>query len=422
MSELNIDYNKVEDKLKTTVKAIEAKPHVRYIRYLLSKMYSPSLIKQELFKLGLSAPHEANLIGYYMAIVDPIIRKQGLSQLYSSYKNKLLKKNPERARYADEVLNYKVDLADDLDGQVKFCKFIKELEVDSLWIGEIYRFHGSVDKFPVDEEGNRILVTSAATKSYEKILINPKRYLVDKFILEGIPDSRIIQYCRDTLKLVIYEYDLELYRRVFFNLKTNTIEDKIKALEVERNSLIQTIKDIDGGDVYPDMGLGERSVIRSQSSQRIEELDGNIKTLNMLFSEFAFKAATSEHNDFEKMFSDIVNRGYKRFCELDAYKDRDVVDPMFKVARLMTFAHDKVENIAVAGGKNGSIADKHSQTVLMELYKQRTDEIMNEQLVRANKELSAAGIEPIEEKICAEDIAGIEDLGVSFEVTKEDDK
>jgi hypothetical protein len=420
MSEENvtINYEKIDPKIRGAVKAIEAKPHVRYIRYLLSKRYSPISIKQELFRLGLSAPHEPNLITYYLTIMDPVIKEHGLSQLYADYKNKLLRKN-KRGDFAKDILNYRLHLAEDLDGQVKFCKFIKDLEIDSLWINEIYKFHGSAGNLPVDELGQRILEAYAPKKMVDKILIHPKRYLIDKLLLENVPDSRISKYCSENLALVVNDYDIGSYKRIFFNIKTLSIEERIKSLEVEKNSLNTLLDDLDNLDIYSEMDLGEKMLIQRQTQQRISELDDNIKTLNMMFSDFAFKQATQEQEDFETVFTDVTLRTYKRFKDLDQYRDRDVVDPLFKVARMMVFAHDKVESIKVASNSSKS-SDRHSQSILMELYKKRVDDVMTEQIERANKELKEAGIEPIVE-IDANEIAGIEELGVSFEVEKKNE-
>lgn len=410
---LVINYDLIESKIRGAIKAIEAKPHVRFIRYLLTKRYSPRLIKKELFRLGLSAPHEPNLTAYYMAIIDPIIKKHGLGSLYADYKNNILRKTGER--YSKDMLNYALHLGDDLDGQVKFCKFIKDVEIDAIWIAEIYRYHGTADRTPVDEAGNRILECGSATRSIEKILVHPKRYLIDKMLLQNVSDERIVHYCKENYKMSINRYDLQLYRRVFFNLKLQDIEEKMKSLEVERNSLSAFLKDVTNGDMYSDLDIGERSLIKRQTEQRITELDDNIKTMNMLFSDFAFKSATIDCNDFGKMFSDMLTRGYKRFCDLDTYKDRDVVDPLLKVTKLMTAAHDKLNGIV-----NGGTGDKNSSEVLMELYKKRTEEIFDEQIKRANDELIEAGITPLEDELTPEEIAGIEDLGVSFEIKGEE--
>jgi hypothetical protein len=420
MAEIN--YDKMDSKIINAVKAIEAKPHVRYIRYLMTKRYSPICIKQELFRLGLSAPHEPNLIAYYLAVIDPVVKQFGLSQLYADYKNKLLRKN-KRGDFAKEILNYRLNLGDDLDGQVKFCKFIKAVEVDEIWLTEIYKFYGTADRMPVDENGQRILDAMSPRKTLEKILTFDKRYIIDKMILENVPDSRISKYCRENLKLVVNDYDIAGYKRIFFNVKTLSIEERIKSLEIERNSLSQLLDDFDSLDYYSDMDIGEKTLIRRQTEQRIIELDDNIKSLNMLYSDFAFKQATQDSNDFESMFTNVVCSLYNRFKSLDQFKDRDVVDPIFKVAKMMVFTHDKVEQIkAVSGpGKTGP-GDQHSQNVLMELYKQRSDEIMAEQIKKTNEALKEAGIEPLDPSIDPNEIMGIEELGINLDLSKDDEE
>jgi hypothetical protein len=410
----DLDYNLIEDKVRNTVRIIESKPHRYYIRYLLVKRYAPNAIKQELFRLGLSSPEATNLVAYYLTVLEPVIKKYGLSAYFSDYKNKILRKTPG---FVKDLLNYSIHIGPNLDKHAPFCKMVKELEIDALWLSEIYKFHGTADKMPTDEKGERILGSGAAVRGIEKILTHPKRYLVDKLLLENIPDARIIQYCREQYKMPIYEYDLALYKKMFFNIKTHDIEEKIKFLEVEKKSLDTLLKDLDSNVMYADLDIGEKNVIKKQSEQRILELNDNIKTMNMLFSDFAFKVASSDNIDFERMFQDMISRGYKRFCELDTYRDRDVVDPMLKITRLMTSAHDKLDNI-----KSGvSMGDKHTQSTLLELYKRRTDEIMSEQLIRANKTLIDAGIEPIDETLSPEEIAGIEELGVNFDI-KDDEE
>jgi hypothetical protein len=411
---LIIDFSKLDDKIRRAVLAIESKPHIRYIRYLLSKRYSPTSIKKELFRLGLSAPHEPNLTAYYLAVMDPIIKQYGLGAVYADYKNKLLKKNA-RCDFAKDILNYRLDLDGDLDGQVKFCKFAKTVEIDDLWMKELYNFYGAADRFPLDEVGNKILDITTPNKNAEKILIQPKRYLIDKMILENVADSRIAKYCREQFKLPINDYDIKAYKVSFFNIKNQGIEDKIKALEIERNSLESLLQDIENGSV--DMDLGERMLIQKQTEQRKSELDDNIKMLNAVFSDLAFKQANANIENCEQMFLDVVTRAYTRFVKLDRENDRDVVDPLFKVARMMSFAHDKVESIRdVSKGKGNT--DVHSQSELLELYKKRVDEVFDEQAKRANEELQAVGNDIIERDIDPNNIAGIEELGVSFEITE----
>lgn len=424
---LDVNYNLIDPKYKNTVKNIESKPHVRYIRYLLTKRYSPATIKKELNRLALSAPHEPNLIAYYLCIIDPLTKAFGVGPLYSDYKNKLLRKN-SRGDFAKDILNYRLHVDDDLDMQVKFCKFVRYLDIGDLWINEIYRYHGSASNLPVDENGQRILDATSSFKVIDKILMHPKRYLIDKMILENVPDKRIADYFRDKMDMKINAYDIACYKKSFFNIKTQSVEDRIKFLEIEKTSLEQLMEDLDNTEEYINIDLGEKILIKKQSQQRIAELEDNIKTLNAMYSEFAFKAATEDKNDFLGMFSDIVVRGYSRFCQLDNYKDRDVVDPLVKTAKMMGFAYDKVENIQNLKGvnANGGITDEHSQGVLMELYSKRIDEIAAEQIEIANKNLSDTGMEVLERQIHPDEIAGIEDLGTNidtdFDDIEDDDK
>lgn len=409
-----INYENIDSKHRRTIESIESKPHVKYIRYLLSKKYSPILIKKELQRLGLSAPHEKPLTVYYLTVIDPVIKASGLSYLYADYKNRLIRANSKRGDYSKNILNYRLHLGEDLDGQSNFCKLIKYLEIDSMWCQEIYRFHGSAVNMPTDELGNRILTTSVSTRgsgSVEKILLLEKRYVIDKLLLENVTIDRISKYCRENLKIAVYDADIKLYKTMFFNVQTQTIEDKIKSLTAERNSLEILIKDAEErlGE-YADFTLGERIALIEQTKKRVDELTDSIKDLNMLYTNAATKIAAINEDNFEDMFADVVTRAYRRFSSLDNYKDRDVVDPLFKTAKMMSFAHDKVE--AIKNLKNSSNTDKHSQSVLLELYDKRIEEIIQEQKNRVRQELGDDSFG----NVSIDDIEGIDELGISYEM------
>lgn len=418
----SIDYDRIDDKLRRTVRVIEAKPHIRYIRYLITKRYSPVVIKKELYKLALSAPHEPNIIAYYTSVIDPIVRKHGLGQLYGDYKNKMLRGiNGAASPYAKDILNYSLDIGNDSDLEIRFQKFLKELEVDSLWIKEILRYYGSASRFPLDENGNRILVGSIIkAHCYETILVHPKRHIIDKMILEGVAETRIAKYCTEKLKLALMFRDIVSYKKIFFNIKSRTLEEKLKVLEVERNSLNVFISDLLKTSLADEIEIGDRVNLRKRAEDRVLELDENIKALNMVYSNIASQVGINDADDFESIFTDIMARGYKRYVELDSYKDRDVVDPMFKIAKMVTLAHDKLESMKSGHGNN--FMDQHSQTQIVELYKKRVEEVMEEQMERANRELIEAGIEPIDEDLIPEQILGIEDLGFNMDVKEKDEK
>lgn len=417
---LNIDYEKLDPKIQNTVKTVESKPHVRYIRYLLTKRYSPIVIKKELQRLGLSAPHEPALKTYYLAVMDPVIKSLGLSYLYADYKGKLMSKN-KAGEFTKQILNYRLHLSDDLDGQAKLCHLIMELGIEELWIREIYKFHGNAGNLPTDVQGRRILKTTTSyRKSIDHILLSEKRYLIDKMLLENVPNLRIAQYCREKFKLNVQDYDIETYRRTFFNVQTQTIEEKIKALEVEKNSLEAVLTDLNNDTAeFEELSLGEKKALLQQTEQRIDELADNIKTMNMMYSEAAFNIAQANQMDFEMMFADIVSRSYERFCKLDSYGDRDVVDPLFKTARMMGAAHDKVEAIRLTmkAAKGSNNTDRHSQGVLMELYKKRVEEITDEEKFKAGQRIGDENYG----NVSLDDIDGVDELGLSFEENKDEE-
>lgn len=414
------------DKIKSCVTGIELKPHVKYIRYLMTKRYLPRYIRTELQRLALSAPHEANATTYYLAVVNPLIKKYKLQSIYNDYKSRIMQQG-NKGRYIKNVLNFSIDIAEmeDEDLARRFLCFLKELEVDSLWLREIYCHYGSANKIPKGENGEPIIKTTSAKRDIEKILCHPKRYLIDKFVLEGIPTEKIVDHCNNKLGIQVNQYDVSFYKKTVFSFRTNTIEEKIKALEKEKECLkevIESMKNKDDGEI----SRGDRLTIVSQSEKRLEELEMSIKDLNKYYTDYAYRAAVDDLNDVSAAFQDIFARAYTRYCDLDKYKDRDVVDPMYKVARIITTVYDKVSALKEQSGSSSS--DKHSQGVMIDLYKKRSEQINAEELERANKELKSigeemgiAGIEPLDEVISMDDISGIEELGVSFEVKSEDE-
>lgn len=404
---MNIDYQSLDPKIRKTVEIIESKPHVRWIRYLLTKRYSPIEIKRELQRLGLSAPHEKPLIVYYLTVIDPLVKKHGLGPYYADYKRKLLNdKNPKGA-YSGYLLKYRLEFDGDHDGQVKFCKFLQELEIESCWIGELLKMYGSAANIPVDEEGNRIIKGGLYKRSLDKLLMHPKRYLVDKMILENVPNSRIAEYVNKNLEgLKLFDYDISYYKSIFFNMRTYDIEEKIRALDTERNNL-STMLDSLGND--DDMELGEKTLIMGKTKERIAELEDNIKMLNALYSESTIRSMEMEKLNLEEIFLDIVQRGYKRFAKLDNYQDRDVVDPLFKVARMMGYAYEKATEVKINGTTSDQGKDKHSQAELMNLYRDRVEEAYEEQ--QNFEEINRVGSKLLEDLSTGE-ILGLEELNV----------
>lgn len=418
---MEINYESMSEKVRKTVKIMEAKPHVKYIRYLLTKRFSPIQIKRELQRLGLSAPHEEPLIVYYLAVIDPIIKKNGLSDTYSSYKGKLLNKKNPRGAYAMDILKFRLEFADDLDGQINFCNMINDLEIEEVWISELIKTYGRAENIPVDENGQRIIRKGIYKRSIDKLLTHPKRYLVDKMILEKVPTKRIVEYINKNFSEIrLFDYDIKYYKSIFFNMKAYDIEDKIKLISAERNNLQLSLGFIEEDE---EMTLGEKTSLIQKTKDRIQELDDNVKLLNSLYSETAMKSIEFERDNLEEMFLDIVTSSYSRFKHLDQFKDRDVVDPLMKTVKIMGYAYDKANEAKHVNNGNISVAgDVHSQTEMMNLYRRRADELYQEEkqkleLSEANeygeKNLDSGGID---------EIMGVEELNILVDMEEDEKK
>jgi len=407
---IDINYEALEFKIANTVRAIEKKPHVRYIRYLMTKKYSPVVIKKELQKLGLSSSHEKQFIIYYLAVMDPIIKKYGLGDVYQEYKSKLLRDDNARNSFSSNLLKFRIAFHDSPDTQVRFLQFVSEIEVENCWGNEVMKYYGVVDNMPLDADGNRPMKGTAHKRSIERILTHPKRYLIDKLILENLPDGRIVEYVRKNLNEPIFIYDISYYKKVFFNMRSFTIEEKIKVLEIEQNSLRSSISALDNDE---SLDIGEKVTIQKQAKERVKEIEENIRTLNMFFSEAAIRQLEGESEDFEKLFLDIARRSYNRYVNLDEARDRDVVDPLLKTAKMMGYAFEKVQDIKVGKSTNG---DNHSQAELVELYKQRVDEAYSEQNMKNVNEIGEALLGDVDK----EEILGTEELNIMIDKYGED--
>ena len=396
---MEIDYDKLEEGIRRVVQIIEDKPHIRYIRYLLTKKNSPAAAKKELNKLALSAPHEDALKTYYLAVIDPLVEKHRLKQYYTGYRNKILSKNPKHG-FRDEYLNFGMTFEKNEDAKMRFCSFVNELEIDELWSSEISRHYGSTENIPVNEQGNRI-IKSFQSRNIERVLTCPKRYLIDKMLIENVPHNRISKHLLDKHKVSITGHDIGYYARVLFNFRRKNLEDMIENIQAESNALKGQL-DLLSDD--HEVSFGEKTTIKASLEKQIAFYDETLKSMNSDYSEISFKQGVVEEADLVKMFKDVAARGYQRFVNLDQYRDRDVVDPLQKVARMMGYAIEKV----VALDANNKNQDKNALEVMFELYRDRYDEVMKEEEGRrVTHTIDGGGL--ISSGLTNEDIPGMDE-------------
>ena len=415
MTEIN--YAKIDSRIANLVRDMEAKPHIRYIRYLLSKRYSPAYIKQELRQAGLSAPHEEALTKYYLAVMDPLVKQLKLTPIYAEYKKKLTIKNSRRApgAFTRELLNYKLEFSKEVDLQAAFHKFIRYFEIDDMWKKEILKYHGKIDNLPVGEDGNRILRGDWKDLNYEKVLSCPKRHTIDQLLLEHISDIRIVDHLQKQCNIKnISPADIHGYRKIFFNIQVVSTEQTIMALEYERDSLKQFVNDLDDKISGDDMSLSERIFTREKSMERINELDDSIRSFQAMHTDAVADAAYNDSIAIHSMFMDVMKRAHSRFIKLDSDSSRDAVDPLLKIATMMIKTHDKVDSIEKSDSWQKS-SDMSSQEWMLQLYKESVEATAIKAIADANERLKDLGDEDgLRSDIDPNEICGIDELGINY--------
>ena len=424
---------KLNSDVLDVVESIEKKPHATYIKYLLTKRAGLNMITDEMHKLGLSCPSTEYLKRYFQIQIEPLIKKNGIGALYTEYRAKIngrvITKNKKATKneFISSILKYAVDIGDDPVLQAKFCTFIKDMGVEVPWAWEINRFHGTVENYPKDSNGVRILSSGLSKANINRVAASPSRSIIEKLMLQNISNARISKYCKESLKEDISEKDLGAFREVFFNTQLNSLEDNIKMLKDEKNAQLAIVHDIRmGAAQYEEMPLGERAELERIVNRRINEIDENLRAINAAYNDLSYDAKAESENNFEAMFADIAKRAYRKYCSYDNANDRDVAGPLAQVSKVMIAAHDKIERIREASGsgtlKPSSMDDDGVKHAIGDLYHKRLDEIEAEEKEKANERLRQSGMMLLDDDVNPDEIGGVEELGAEFKLEDEDEK
>lgn len=422
---------KLNSDVLDVIEAIEKKPHATYLKYLLTKRAGLNMITDEMHKLGLSCPSTEYLKRYFLVQIEPLIKKNGLTSLYSEYKAKISgrtitkSKKGTRNEFISSILKYAIDIGDDPVLQGKFCTFIKDLGVEVPWAWEIHRYHGTVENFPKDSNGVRILSSGLSKTNINRVAVSPNRSIIEKLMLQNISNTRIAKYCKESLKEDISDKDLGAFREVFFNTQLNSLEDNIKMLTDEKNAQLAIIHDIRQGTAeYEEMSIGERAELERIINRRINEIDENLRAINAAYNDLSYDARAESENNFEAMFADIAKRAYRKYCSYDNANDRDVAGPLAQVSKVMIAAHDKIERIREASSsssKSSSLDDDGIKHSIGNLLHKRLDEIEEEEREKANERLRQSGMMPLDDDVNPDEIGGVDELGAEFKVEEEDE-
>jgi len=374
---MKIDFTALDKSTTQAIRTIENKGHARYIRYLLAKRIPPTTIRKELARLALSAPSKEILTIYFVNVLWPLAGHFSLTQFYTEYYDRLLKGTYEKD--VTPVLNFDVSFGDDNSARMVFCSFLRELGIEEMWSREVTKYYGGVHNIPQDEEGNRIIKANV-TRSVESVLTCPKRYVVDKLLLENVSPSRINKYLWEKYQIKLNDVDIYAYAKYFFNFTRRNVEEIIEQLTSELTSIKNDLEILETSESY---SLGDKLAISHQYESKVKFLDESIKELTSRYSDLAYNQGVSEQLEVEDIVKDIVLRGYKRLQFLDRYNDRDVVKPLTDVAKMVFTAVDKMQQIEDGkiknqGRKNAIDRDKGAHEVLIDLYQEALENHINE--------------------------------------------
>lgn len=401
---------------RETISIVESKGHVLYIRYLLTKRFGLRGLEMELKKMGLSAPSIDSLIAYFNEIIWPAAEKFGVASLYADYRNKINHLDKFKTyNFSRNILRYRVEMDDKLDLQPKLMKFFYYLDIDSMWITELYKYYKTVGNFPLDTDGTKILDTSFlaasnAARSVEKIIQCPKRYLIDQMILQDVSARRIAEYAKRNLNLNIIEHEVMMYKKVFFNIRSASLAEQIEKMTQEKNWLEQELSSLGSSHTveYQSMEPGDRVAMQRTLQQRLQEVEHTIFTLNARHNEAISLLATDQFMDTKQMLLNMTNIAYSKFVEVSQCTDRDAIKPMLDLTRMVTMASDRLEKEEGQMGKNTAAingADPYAQRELLKLCNAQISEMKVPNGPLGDLDNMGIGMD---------DIDGIDELGINF--------
>jgi len=398
------------EEMERVIQNIESRGHFRHLRYLMTKKYHPRTISLELNRLGLSSPSNEIMFKYYIYKIEPLLRKYKLSFLYSDYSDYARGGKKMPASKDNKPLKFMTAVGVNDSVAKRFCEMVKELEVDGIWSKEIVHFYGGVEHTPKDDDGEIIISTPNIYSGIELILSCEKRYLIDAMLVDRQPLRAVVKFCKEDLKLKLENNDIVGYKKMFFSFSTNETAKSIEVLNAERQCLRQTLATI---DTDPDLKDTEKFVMKKQLAQRIDDLQKSIRHLNGQFSDFAVERELSTMEEFSSMFMDVTRSCYRRFKELDKYKDRDVADVLTKVVKMMGYSFEKYESIQKQSKLD--TAETGSAAELMNLYQEQVNSYYENQMSKqkALQDFSNEGLHTLaqSEIIDIDSIGGIDELG-----------
>jgi hypothetical protein len=368
-----IDYDKIKDNgHAATIKNLENKPYIKYLRYLLSKGFSPSATTMSLYSLGYPSVSIPNVVIYFENVIMPVANEFKVKKVYSKYIKNLSK---------DNVSNYQAvaynDLSYDQELQTNFCKFLKGIDVIELWTNEIkgYYINSGCD-IPIDDDGEPLVSEACSTANLEALLAHPKRHIIDQLLLDGLSVDKTLKKLKEEHMVKdVFRGDLVTYAKCFFNYQKKSMEDLAEQVSSEIIALEYELDELDNRNLT----MPEKYVAKQEMEKRIQFLKHALMVAKADGSMMAFNYGSIELTNMIEMFKDVFMSNKQLYDFHKVFTEREGIPALNGIVKNMQVASDQIVKLLDKQGASKITAKE----ALLEIIKQRHDEIQRQKEVEA---------------------------------------
>ena len=374
------------DKNFEIVKRLEKKPYIRYLRYLLTKGYSPAAITSSLNSLGYPSVSSGNILTYFETAILPIVKKFKIKKVYSR-----LLKNLEQGKTDYQIISYK-DLSYDPELQLSFLKFLNKMDVICLWGTEVRSYYASAGcEIPTGDEGP-LVSGDCSLSNVHSVLAHPKREIIDQLLIDGYSIDKTLKKLRDDYQVKgINRPEILTYSKCFFNYQQKTLIDLSEQIENDIDELEGELEQLEKAEI----SLPQKYIAKQEMERRLQFLRQSLKAAKSEGSMLAFNYASIELKDVIKAFKDMFVSTKQLYDFHKNFTERENVPTLNML----------VKNMQIISEQMMKLLDKDSEGKV--LTQQSLIEILNK---KHEEELKAKEIEALGEEVEFEEIMGSENV------------
>lgn len=355
-----IRYHQLDETVRDSVRALEQKGHIPYIRYLFLTRTPLDQFDIELTRLGLSVGTMDQYAIYFSHVLYPMIGRYRLSHYYKPY----------LYHHKDTRLRFGETFGVDEIAREDFCRLVQETETNIFFSPEISKHYGK-DRIPLGPEGHPV-IDVIKDGDWADVLLHDKRHLIDGMISDGYSAKMISKHLFEMYDIELDPLVITHYAKSFMNIQRKGIEDIINEVNNERDLIDKQLEYIrNNKDLFT---IGERISNMSTLKAKKEQLDAQLKRLQGAHNTASYSQGVLEYADIREKFADVIIRSHRRYTWMDGRTEDDVIDPLSKLVGMMAKASEKVLSLDVAmiDNTNKSIAEEMLEVTLPTL--DRVDE------------------------------------------------